>query len=410
MATFKGVILQHHQRENGSILAKMRITHNRKSKYIPTNIVFYPDQFTKSFKFKNCTAKYQLDEIERTYTEKVAHLGHKANLMSIEEIIEYVTQEKQAGKIDFLAFYEKAIEEVKNAGTAGLYKTSFNHLKAYTGGVLFAEDIDYLFVKNYASHIEKNTKGRAVSLYLANLRHILNIAKKTFNREEVGELRIPLNPFSKFKIPKQQKTKKRTLTLSQIRQIKRLPDKGIRWDLARDCFMMSFYFMGMNSADMYFCPKCAGRLEYERQKTKDRREDSAFISVKIQPEAVRLIEKYKDKDTMFRFSKMYGNTRDFNKAINKGLKQIGEHLGIDDLEFYAARHSFASIGQNVCGIDKYTIHECLNHTDPEMKVTDIYINKDWSRLDKANRIVLNRLRWRVRKVKRFVRKNSNTIS
>ena len=320
--------------------------------------------------------------------------------MSIDDIIAYVTRQKETGRVDFLAFYESEIKEVKNAGTAGIYKTSLNNLRTYTNDILFAEDIDYEFVKKYAAYIEKHTQGRAVSLYLANLRHILNQAKKTFNKEEIGEVRIPLNPFNKFKIPKQQITKKRTLSVKQIKQIKELPDKGIRWDLARDCFMLSFYLMGMNSADMYHCPKCTNRIEYERRKTKDRRSDSAFISIKIQPEAVPVIEKYKGKDLQFRFSKMYATAQDFNKAINKGLKQIGESIGIDDLEFYAARHSFASIGQNVCGIDKYTIHECLNHTDPEMKVTDMYINKDWSRLDKANRIVLNRLKWRMRKVRK----------
>jgi len=403
MATFTGVIFPHHQKQNGSIAAKIRATHNRQTKYIPTNIVFFADQYTKAFKMKNCTPKFQLDDLVRNYTEKLAKIRNIES-KSVEEIIDYVTRENPTGRVDFLAFYESEISEIKNAGTAGVYKTSLNHLRTYTGGVLFAEDIDYEFVKKYAAYIEKTTQGRAVSLYLANLRHILNQAKNVFNKEEIGEIRIPLNPFNKFKIPKQQITKKRTLTVSQIRQIRELPDKGIRWDLARDCFMLSFYLMGMNSADMYHCSKCAGRIEYERRKTKDRRSDNAFISIKIQSEAIPLLKKYTGKDLLFCFSKMYGNTRDFNKAINLGLKQIGEQLKIEDLEFYAARHSFASIGQNVCGIDKYTIHECLNHTDPEMKVTDMYIRKDWSRLDTANRIILNRLKWRVRKVKRFSKK------
>jgi len=56
----------------------------------------------------------------------------------------------------------------------------------------------------------------------------------------------------------------------------------------------------------------------------------------------------------------------------------------------------------VCGIDKYLIHECLNHTDPEMKVTDMYLEKDFTRLDAVNRIVIDRLKFRFRtKVKKF---------
>ena len=59
------------------------------------------------------------------------------------------------------------------------------------------------------------------------------------------------------------------------------------------------------------------------------------------------------------------------------------------MEFYAARHSWATIASNEAGVDKYTVHEALNHVDPAMKVTDIYIKKNWSNIDKANRAVID---------------------
>ena len=74
----------------------------------------------------------------------------------------------------------------------------------------------------------------------------------------------------------------------------------------------------------------------------------------------------------------------FNKAINKGLKEIGNKLQIDDLEYYAARHSWATIALNKCGIDKYTVHAALNHVDESMRVTDIYIERDFVNENKAN--------------------------
>ena len=71
-------------------------------------------------------------------------------------------------------------------------------------------------------------------------------------------------------------------------------------------------------------------------------------------------------------------------AINYGLKEIGSLLGIDDLEYYAARHSGATIALNKVGIDKYTNHAALNHVDETMKVTDIYIERDFVNENKAN--------------------------
>ena len=65
-------------------------------------------------------------------------------------------------------------------------------------------------------------------------------------------------------------------------------------------------------------------------------------------------------------------------------KEIGSILGVDDLEYYAARHSWATIAVNKVGIDKYTVHAALNHIDEAMKVTDIYIERDFVNENKAN--------------------------
>ena len=78
-------------------------------------------------------------------------------------------------------------------------------------------------------------------------------------------------------------------------------------------------------------------------------------------------------------------SRTSNRAINLGLKQIGKILKIDDLEYYAARHSWATLAVNKVGIDKYTVHAALNHIDEAMKVTDIYIERDFKIENEANR-------------------------
>lgn len=54
------------------------------------------------------------------------------------------------------------------------------------------------------------------------------------------------------------------------------------------------------------------------------------------------------------------------------------------LEYYAARHSWATIALNKVGIDKYIVHAALNHIDDSMKVTDIYIERDFVNENKAN--------------------------
>ena len=99
-----------------------------------------------------------------------------------------------------------------------------------------------------------------------------------------------------------------------------------------------------------------------------------------------IIEKYRDRTgkRLFNFYQYYRDHKGFNKAINKGLKEIGKQLKIEDLEYYAARHSWATIALNKCGIDKYTVHAALNHVDESMRVTDIYIERDFVNENKAN--------------------------
>ena len=104
---------------------------------------------------------------------------------------------------------------------------------------------------------------------------------------------------------------------------------------------MSFCLMGMNSVDLYNATEFSdGKITYNRTKTKDRRLDHARMEVVVPKIILPLIEKYKDKTgkRVFNFHKYYADARSFNRAINLGLKEMGSQLGLDDLEYYAARH------------------------------------------------------------------------
>ena len=92
---------------------------------------------------------------------------------------------------------------------------------------------------------------------------------------------------------------------------------------------------------------------------------------------------------VFRFYQMYADQSTFNAALNKGLKTVGEKVGIPDLKFYAARHSWATIARNDLKTDKSTIDEALNHIDKRLSVTDLYIKKDFSIINEVNKSVLD---------------------
>jgi len=409
MTTFKGVIYPHHKKENGSIPAKIRVTHNRIKKHIPTSIVFYPDQYTRSFKMKNCTPKFQLDELERTYTERLSRIKNLKEA-SIESVIKVVTTEVSSNSIDFLKFWESELENVSESSRKN-YKTALKNLREYSP-ILTTDDITVQFIELYSKHVMSKNGVRANSLYLGSFRYMFNKARKNFNDEEVGIIRIPRNPFSKFIVPKQKSAEKRNIPIEAIVKISKLADGGDRRNMARDIFLFSFYTMGMNSIDIYKLeiPR-ADRVKYNRSKTKDRRDDHALMIVDLVPEAKEIVNKYKGVDRCFSFYKQYSDESGFNRALNIGLKQIEKHFKdifdkqieakeipedsefmFDDLEFYAARHTWATFAQNVVGIDKYSVHECLCHIDEKTRITDQYIEKDWGRINSSNTKVVEKFR------------------
>lgn len=232
---------------------------------------------------------------------------------------------------------------------------------------------------------------------MACLRTIFNAAIDEYNDPDKDQVRIIHYPFRKYKIDKSRPSRKRNLSVQQIAQIRDSSLGTVRSSLARDVFMLSFYLVGTNLVDLYQAlplQYARGRFSYHRQKTAGRRSDRAFISIRVEPEAKILFEKYRDPSgqRLFSFHKLYTTAHIFSSNVNLGLKQIAKDIKNPlPLSTYYARHSWATIARNDCGVSKDDVHQALNHVDDGMKVTDIYIAKDWSRIDRANRLVLDAL-------------------
>ena len=62
MASFKAEVYKHQVRRDGTYSIKIRIIHNRKKKYIDTDLVVTRNDITKGFKLKNY---FFIDETEK---------------------------------------------------------------------------------------------------------------------------------------------------------------------------------------------------------------------------------------------------------------------------------------------------------------------------------------------------------
>ncbi len=412
MLTIKAEIKRSELKVDGTYNVKIRFTLDRKVKRLSTNLFVTQQDLTKSLKFKEDTSiKREIDRLILYYREQCLKLQLDQNHYSLDEIVEFLNgeQEKQQ-TINFIKFSREWIASTTIKGAPN-YTTAINALVRFIG----KEELDINlitldFLEDFKSFLNKEREirtkrlmqqgkrvpsNRSLSLYLISIKKLFNEAKKRYNKKDKNLILIPNSPFIELEIPKQEATRKRAISADIIKKVWKLPYKDMkkgykatcRYNLAKDCFILSFCLMGMNSADLYNAIEMKGNtITYNRTKTKDRRLDKAQMKVDIPKLAQPLIEKYKDKTgkRLFNFYQYYVDEKGFNKAINYGLKEIGRLLEIDDLEYYAARHSWATIALNKVGIDKYTVHAALNHVDETMRVTDIYIERDFVNENKAN--------------------------
>lgn len=413
MATFKAEIYAHQKRADGTYNIKIRVTHKQRKKYLATPWYVGKEDMTRALKLKNQRYIDMVEDLLRKYRSICNSVGEGLDDMSVEQVVELITR-KETDKpfdldiVDYTRKFVTKLDKAGRGGTARAYEVAINSLCRFVGRESVSiKEITVQFLTDWIAWIaaqppRKNCKkgDRAQSLYLAQLRAMYNRAKKEFNDEEAGIIRIPFSPFNKVEIPKPSLSRKRALTVEQLRKFSEIPYTTIlqpgvnRFNFAKDVFLLSFMLVGMNAVDLYTATDCkGGRITYQRAKTRNRRADNAEISIKLEPEVMALFEKYRDPSgqRVFKFYKLYSSMDTFCAALNKGLKKLGDIIGVDDLEFYAARHSWATIANNDTGVDKYTVHEALNHVDETMRVTDIYIRKNWERIDKANRAVLDLL-------------------
>lgn len=412
MLTINAEVVKTKRQSNECFTIRLRFTLDRRMKRLSTSLFATQKDLTKDFKIKSSSPlKGKVERLIRDYQEKCSQLQVELNNYTIEDIMDYLDGEHQKQQtIDFIKFSREWIASTTIKGAPN-YTTAINALVRFVGKeeldinlitLDFLEQFKAFLIRERDARTKKLMQqgkrvpsNRSLSLYLISIKKLFKEAQKKYNKKEKNLILIPNSPFVDFEIPKQEATRKRAISADIIKKVWKLPYKDMkkgykstcRYNLAKDCFILSFCLMGINSADLYNATEMRGNtIIYNRTKTKARRLDGAKMMVDIPKIVQPLIDKYKDSTgkRLFNFYQYYGDEKTFNKAINSGLKEIGAILEVDDLEYYAARHSWATIALNKVGIDKYIVHAALNHIDDSMKVTDIYIERDFVNENKAN--------------------------
>lgn len=417
MATVTAVVLNANKKKDSTLNVLIRLWHQDKARYIPTEHWVSPKQVKANGSVKDPIINQMLNPTLDGYRVKIGELGTRVKQFDPDSLVKYLQADLQKltpDDINVIEFGRNQIEELKKQkrdGSAGNMLTVVNSLEDYFKSPFVPiSEITSNMLRAYEKYLTRpRTLSRqtcpgekvkyqkegltesGVHNHMRDLRILFNNIREHYNDEEKGICIIAHYPFKKYKVKEAPAKVKRKLTIDEVKKIRDFEaPEGSRMELARDLFMLSLYLCGMNAKDMYeMDAECiqGSRIDYNRAKTRNRRKDKAFISIKIPTEARPLLIKYAGK-----LQQRYSTHNALDRALSIGITKIGTDLKIEDMEFYDARHAFGDWARNKCRFSKDDVALAMNHKDNTNKVTDIYISKDWSIVDEVQNGVLNLLK------------------
>jgi site-specific recombinase XerD len=233
--------------------------------------------------------------------------------------------------------------------------------KFKTKDVAFGQ-LNEQFIREYQDFVlgELGYSMDTVRHYLAILKKICKIAFKEGISEKFH--------FAHYKLPKNKETAPKALSRESFEKIRDLeiPKNRPSQRFTRDLFLFACY-TGTAYADVVHITKEnlftdeAGSLwlKYARKKTDYR------ARIKLLPEAIALIEKYRDENRNTLFPKQ---SAEMVKANMKGLRIMADIK--EPMTYHSGRHSFASLITLEEGVPIETISRMFGHSN--IQTTQIY--------------------------------------
>lgn len=382
-------------KNNGKYPVRIRIQHNRmfllSTEFEATPDVWDGSGYSKkaqNWQAKNMALRNLMNKVERRLFElddsgEIRKMDDKKLKEDLKRVISGKPEDEER---TFIEVMREFMGTKAKKSTASCYEGTIRKLEGYDNVCTFAS-IDRRWLADFNSYmLDSGMKVNACGVHMRNIRAVFNYA--------IDEGYTELYPFRRFSIPKEQ-TRKRSLSVEQLRIIRDCPCE--EWQRKyRDMFMLMFYLIGINAADLFGAKKSDvshGRLEYKRSKT------GRLYSVMIEPEAWEIIRRYEGENYLLDVSDNYANYKDFLHRMNDALRKIGpmERRGLGgkkirtpmfpDISSYWSRHTWATLAASL-DIPKETISEALGHSIGS-EVTSIYINFDRKKVDEANRKVID---------------------
>lgn len=392
-ATFHFYLRKDKPNKQGLCPIYLRITHNRKMKYVNTGIKIKSSDWSqdkervrrshRTYNKLNEDLENALVDAQQVYRElnhikRVSADGIKIRLQSnskdnfftlSDEYLEILESDKR--------YYTKKQAKVAIAKLKRFHGSEHLPLNLIDGEFLSKFQI---YIKNGDGKKNKGNTGSTIHKNFEAIRAILDIA--------VGRHLIKENPARNgfVMVRKNKKEHKTKLSHDQIQRITDLElEVGTNMWHSRNIFILAFYFCGIRFGDAaMLCWKNVknGRLRYEMGKT------GIVINVEIPKAAEPFLTHYDHKgksmnDFIFPFlsdlnkehrqdpAMLRKRIGTWNAIVNDKLKEVAKQAEIDEkISMHVARHSFAQYGI-MKGVSVYKMMMLLGHQN--IKTTQEYL-------------------------------------
>lgn len=446
MASVKIILWKSYTKKDGTQALAIRITQNRKPKYVFTGKYVLPKHWNSIdglVKISHPNSK-RLNNYLRNKLTEVENIALEAELTKKNNTSKSL-QKKVKGKEGKISFFQFGARRIKSKFESGIFSVAkpelsilYNikefldydntrdvqktiseirerrklrigksrkpgydflnelHLNFSRDTSLYFEEIDESFLKKFKifCDVYLNQKTRTVTNQLIFIRTLFNLAINDFIVESKHY------PFSGEKeVIKVKRSYKIGLTKDEVVKIENISlEVGTSKWHTRNVWLFSYYFAGIRISDvleMKWSNLVDGRLYYTMKK------NEKGDSLKIPKQAFEILELYQkerkvNNGYIFPFLKnadtnnpqdIFVKTRNASTLLNKYLKRIAAECGIEkNLSNHLARHTFGNIAGD--SISPQMLQKLYRHSD--LKTTINYqanfIHKD---ADEALNAVLN---------------------
>lgn len=332
-------------------VVELRISYERKSKYISTGVSLLPKQWRNG----RVTNRADMLELNKSLDLLMSKARNVVNTMmeegdfSLDELPRRIKASSGGSDVSFLEYCKKRIQVRiygKSEDTKERYERFLKWLKEWGGIRNFSDVTDENVVKMDAALAKTGMKPYSK---WNNYHRFLN----SFILDAIDDGFLKRNPYKWVHIRKDKDVGlSKYLTIEELRQIEnaKMPTESL--ERVRDLFVFQ----------SYTCLSYTDLAAFDAKMVKDgvytgyRGKTGIEYSFLLLPPAKRILEKYNGKLPIIS-----------NVKYNEYLKLVAQAAKIDKpISTHWARHTGATILLNEGGVDMEIVSHILGHSDPRM--------------------------------------------